>query len=563
MSVPAGHTAFMNPLSAKTLLAAGAVALLTLSGTSIAAAATPGYVESGSDNPVSAAPPVSRPDTAHCTVTLASHFLSNSATGAPQNYSGTLTPPAACPGPWSKIVLDSATSVSGRQYDRSGQLSIGGVRVWFGTTQEPGGATPTTFSFSKDITRFSALLRTAQPFSGGIGNYTSDVYTGVYDQTVSITYYRADRTHPAPAVPDRVVAVPVSDLNPGAPSSTATLKDLPRNITGADLEVTLKGNGCDEQWFTAVPDEVSAKFPGAGLCASSAYREAMVSVDGARAGAVGTYPHIYSGGIVPTLWRPVLAIDTLGLRPENLDLTPFAGRLVDGGAHRITIGINPIGDTWNVTATLFLTTDRHRAQTSGALTTDSVATAAATVTTSSVPVNGSVDYRETAVRHDVTAGYLQTSRGRVVSTVRNDRSWSNAGTVSDNGLVQTVRQCDTIGQRSTSTVGRRLLASSSLIENYPITVDFSAAQYVDDQNFSLTGTVHMGQQVASVLTGAGRPVIRAWNWTVDSYGILSRAAGVTSASDGHSRTSYLGTDDRGRLYHKTITTDHGRVVRTS
>ena len=205
-----------------------------------------------------------------------------------------------------------------------------------------------------------------------------------------------------------------------------------------------------------MPDEVSAKFPGAGLCAASAYREAMISVDGARAGAVGTYPHIYSGGIVPTLWRPVLAIDTLDLRPENLDLTPFAGRLVDGQPHRVTIGISPIGDTWNVTATLFLTTDHHRARTSGALTTDNVAAAATTAITSTAPVNGSVDYQETATRHDVTAGYLNTSRGRVTSTVRNDRSWRNAGSVSDNGLVQNVKQSDQITQRSASTTGRRV-----------------------------------------------------------------------------------------------------------
>ncbi len=556
----------MNPLSLKVGLAAGSVLLLAVglapaaSAVPARSAVKPAYLETGSDDPVTAAPPVSRPDSAHCTVTLANHFLSNSATGAPQNYTGTLTPPAACPGPWSKVVLDSSTSVSGRQYDRSGTLSIGGVTVWFGTTQEPGGATPTTFSFSKDITRFSALLRTPQSYTGGIGNYTSDVYTGVYDQTVTITYYRADRRNPAPAVPDKVVAVPISDLNPSAPAATATLSDLPRNITSADLEVTLKGNGCDEQWFTAVPDAVSAKFPGAGLCAASAYREALISIDGTRAGALGTYPHIYSGGIVPTLWRPVLAIDTLDLRPENLDLTPFAGRLVDGRSHAVTVGINPIGDTWNVTATLFLTTDHHRARTAGALLTASVAAAATTATTSSDVVNGSVDYKETATRHDVTAGYLDTSRGRVLSTVRDDRNWTNAGTVSDNGLVQSVRQSDAMTYRSVSTVGRRVLRSSLLSENYPITVDYSAAQYVDDQNFSLTGTVHMGQRVASAVTAGGWPVVRGWNWTVDSYGILSRANGVTSESDGHATTSYLGTDDRGRLWRKSIATNHGRVV---
>lgn len=534
---------------------------MAVSSAGVASAA--GVIESSGGTTVSAAPGVSRPDTKHCTVTLAKHFMSNAPDLTPQLYSGTVEAPKACQGPWSKVVLDSTTSVNGRQYDRSGELDIGGVPVWFGTTQEPNGANPETFSFSKDITEFSSLFRSPQKFSGGIGNYMSDVYTGNYDQTVTITFYLADSKHPAPDVPDKVVGVPVADLKPGSNTASATLKGLPRNITRAQLETTLKGNGCDEQWFTAVPDEVAAKFPGDGLCAGGAYREAMVSVDGTRAGAVGTFPHIYSGGIVPTLWRPVVAIDTLNMRTESLDLTPFAGRLVDGQDHSISFGISPIGDTWNVRAALLLWTDHHKSQTSGALTSDTVAATPATSTTSSDPTDGTVKYGETAARSDELTGYVDTSAGRIVTTVNTARNWSNSGNVGDAGLVQDIKQSDVMSSRSVSRIGHRIVRQSSLHESYPITVDYSAANYVDDQNFSLEGNVNMSQRVSSDdFEGRGH-VKRGWDWNVTSYGVLARKDGVTSESDGNSTTQYAGTNDVGHPYWHRIVTDHGQVVSDS
>jgi hypothetical protein len=547
-------------LSKLTLLlaAVGAAATLVAVGAP-ATAASSGYIESHAADPVTAAPPVSRPATKHCTVPLAQDFPSNGPDGAAQSFSGTLVPPAACPGPWAKVVLDYTTTVSGRQYDRSGSLQVGGTTIWFGTTQEPDGPTPTTFSFSKDVTRYSALFRRPQPYSGGYVNYTSSVYTGVYRQTATLTFYAADKRHPAPAVPDVVRAVPVGDLNPGTPSRDVTLTDLPRNITRAKLEVTLKGNGCDEQWFTAVPDEVAAKFPGDGLCAAGPYREASFALDGRPAGTVGTYPHIYSGGIVPTLWRPVLAIDTLDMRPENLDLTPFAGSLVDGGTHTLSAGISPVGDNWNVVATLFLWTDHHAARTSGALTEDTVA-GDADVRTTSGPSGAGQQYTVTARRDDALAGYVDTSAGRIRTHVTYQRQFRNTGQVSDHGLVQSIDQRDRVAQTSVSTRNGRVVRDDRLVESYPVSVDFSAASYVNDQNFSLQGTVHMGQDVASVGRSGGRPEARAWTWVVDSTGVLSRTNGVTSESDGHSSTSYAGTDDQGRPYYHRIVTQHGLVV---
>jgi hypothetical protein len=521
---------------------------------------SPSFIETGVSDPVSAAPEVSRPATQSCTATLARDFNSNAPDGSPQNFSGTLAPPAACKGPWSKVVLDYTSKVSGRQFDRSGTLQIGGVNVWFGTTQEPSGPNTTTFHFSKDITDYASLLTSPQTFSGGIGNYTSDVYTGVYSQTVTVTYYRASKAYPAARTPDKVIAVPISDLSPGSPISTATLKNLPRNITQAQLRVTLKGNGCDEQWFTTVPDKVAANFPDAGMCGHGSYREALVSVDGTRAGAVGTYPHIYSGGIVPTLWRPVLAIDTLDLRPENLDLTPFAGRLVDGGTHTVTVSMPQIGDGWNVMANLFLFTDHGQARTSGALTSSKVAATATTSTVVNPLKKGAVKYTQKASRNDVTAGYVNTSAGRVYTTVANNRAWQNAGTASGNGLVQSIAQSDRITQNSSSRIGNRTIRSSSLDESYPITVDASSANYTDDQNFTLTATVHMGQEVNDVVKEGSARTARNWNWTLDSYGILGRSAGVTSESDGHSTSSYKGKDDSGKPYRHFIETAHGKVL---
>ena len=60
------------------------------------ASASP-VVEGNTDDPVTAAPAVTRPDTPHCTVTLADAFRSNAADGSPQYYEGTLTPPKTNP----------------------------------------------------------------------------------------------------------------------------------------------------------------------------------------------------------------------------------------------------------------------------------------------------------------------------------------------------------------------------------------------------------------------------------------------------------------------------------
>ena len=88
----------------------------------------------GSSNPATAEPSVTRPNTKPCVVPLLSNVPFENFNGAPLSYA----PPAACPGPWAKVVLTADFTVTaGLQYDRSAWFYLNGVNIFYGTTAEP------------------------------------------------------------------------------------------------------------------------------------------------------------------------------------------------------------------------------------------------------------------------------------------------------------------------------------------------------------------------------------------------------------------------------------------
>ena len=530
------------------LLVTGALVTATLTGSALPAhAATP--IEINSQNPVTADPPVSRPPTGSCTVSLASDFPSNSASGAAQNFTGTLTPPSACPGPWSKVVLDWTTQVQGRQYDRSGDLTIGGVSVWFGTTYEPDPA-GITYHFAKDLTEYSSIFSKPQPFNGGIVNYVNSTDTGVYAQTVTLTFYKADRANPAPAEPDDVVGLGSADADASAPTVDLTAGGLPRNIVGAYLEVYIKGNGCDEQWFTDVPNDVAAKYASAGLCGNGAYREVAAAIDGTPAGVTQYFPYIYTGGIVPTLWRPIPAIGTFDMSPELLNVTPFVGRIVDGGSHTVALTVANAGDVWNLEANLILYTDPDATQTSGALTQDTIApTAVQSTTEESTPTTTTATM--TASRSWTIAGYVNTPRGRIPTSVTQQADFRNVDTVSDGGSTQDVRETDSGWTRSVS--GGQVAVHTW---SYPVNVN-ETYHGTDDNNFDLSGTVWMQRELSD--QAAGRTVDTSTD-TMGSTAVDERSNGVTVAASGTEWQHYVGTGDTGGWYDHYIAATNGYVT---
>ena len=78
----------------------------------------------GSANVATADPSVPRPATSPCVVQLFSNLTFADFTPKPFTY----TPPAACPAPWAKVVLEVDFDVTtGRQFDRTAQIAIGHV----------------------------------------------------------------------------------------------------------------------------------------------------------------------------------------------------------------------------------------------------------------------------------------------------------------------------------------------------------------------------------------------------------------------------------------------------
>lgn len=531
------------------------------SGGGAPASAAPNVVETDYQNPVVAEPPVSRPPTRACTTTLANNFPSNAADGSPQSFAGTLSPPAGCRGPWAKVVMDWTTSGAGRQFDRSASLTIGTTQVYFGTTAEPD-PDGITYHFATDLTRYSALLKSPQPFTGGIGNYVDSTYVGVYYQTVRITYYTADRARPSPAEPDRVVGLGAQDVNATTPSADFAMSNLPRNITRAVLEISIKGNGCDEQWFDDVPDDVSAKYPAAGLCGHGPYREVQAGIDGTRAGVAQYFPFIYSGGIVPTLWRPIVALGTFDMTYEDLDVTPFAGRLVDGKAHTLSLTVANAGDTWNLAANLLLYTDHHAARTSGSLTRNTIAASAAVTTTERALAHDDTKVTVTANRNSVLAGYVNTSAGRITTTVAQHVAYRNVDTVSDGGLVQDVAQADTGRDTTTAAAVRAPSSATERTWSWPITIHIAVPIYVDGDNYKLAGNVDMSRIEGTV-------ALRGQRWTnvtggaerLRTQGVLQRTGGAVVQADGSATDLFVGLTDNGRPYAHYIAADHGYVTR--
>lgn len=132
---------------------------------------------------------------------------------------------------------------------------------------------------------------------------------------------------------------------------------IPRRTYRALIEIYVSFHGNDEFWYSNPPDsyiEINKLTTKRG---HGAYREVLLTIDGNLVASVVPFPVIFTGGINPLFWEPVVSIGAFDLPSYDLDLTPFLGMLLDGKIHHFGLSVADSISFWLVDANLHLWLD--------------------------------------------------------------------------------------------------------------------------------------------------------------------------------------------------------------
>ena len=521
----------------------------------------------GSTNVTVADPAVPRPPGKPCVVQLFSGVAFNDFSDRPYSYA----PPAGCGTRWSKVVLEADFSVTaGRQFDRTATLWLGGVNLYFGTTEEPSSTVAPSWLVERDLTDYSALLRQAGNGQAFIGNVVNSTYTGVIYGSARLLFYPASILAPAAHAPDAVVPLgsdPVgstTELDNSTSQLTRSLS-LPTNVERAYLDVFVQSQNADEFWYTCVPDQYATEVQ---ECGGGNFREAEISIDGQPAGVAPVYPWIYSGGIDPYLWRPTTGVQTLNFMPYRVDLTPFAGVLSNGAAHQVSVNVAGANNYFSATASLLLYLDPHAKTVSGQIEQNTLvgqpptpAISDTLVTDASGNISGAITTQLS--RHFIISGYANTSHGRVHSSVDQTVGFGDVQTftINDTTYRQISDQQTSADSVSQSSIGGFVTGKYSEHVRYPLHVDVNEV-FAADGSFTLATVAHQGDEktLAHQLLGLNLYSAKLDN-TVDSADTLAfdASGNLTAHSNQQSTQTFTFNDSLGGCYRTDVGSFSGAV----
>lgn len=481
----------------------------------------------GTQYTVTADPLVARPNSQPCIVQLFSNF--QFALFSETNQTFTSTPPSGCSGPWQKVVLDVDFSENaGRQFDRTASLYVGNANLYFGTTPEPLPAASNatnTWHIERDVTDYSALFTTSQTGTMVLQNCTTDCpppfnteLTGIFTVSATLEFYSAQGA--VPRTPDVVLPLEQSNGSGGvnlpvllfSPTDQLTTTfNLPQNIEQAYLDVVAQSQSTDEQWFACFPNDLSNINELFG-CGNTDFRETEIMIDGQPAGIAPVSPWVYTG-FLPDQWRPIPAAQTLDFVPYRVNLTPFAGVLSDGQPHTVALSVFNNDFFFSTAASLLLYLDSGSAQVTGAVTQNTLTNPSPVVSENlqgTSTVTGTIGVK--SARNFVIAGYVNTSHGKVGTSVTGQQDFASTQTIDFDTVNFSVLDQKTSVSTNLDTVTSVSSSNgkSSTHETFSFPITVNVVLPVNNSTFGLTVATAQNYRTSKLVLQNGKQTQYSW-----------------------------------------------------
>ncbi|KAJ8115028.1 hypothetical protein OPT61_g3228 [Boeremia exigua] len=509
--------------------------------------------------------PVTIPESPECDVqqTLMEHTFASSY-GVP--YVGKYTPPNC---DFNSVIIEWTVTVAGRQFDRLAEMYLGDIEVWRTSTAEPT-TSGINFRYQKDLSMYLSLWKSPQDIIFSLNNVYDSTYTGAFNTTLKATFF-----HSTPAIAHADLILPISPKlgSSGQPSiftlpgDNATVEQvLPLNVTHALISIAATGQSNEEFWYTnALQSDVDTFESSVGsLIGYGPFREVQLLIDGLMAGVAWPFPIIFTGGIAPGFWRPIVGIDAYDLRDYEIDITPFLPYLLDGKPHTFTIKVvgiddnggngpatlseNSINSYWLVSGKLFLFsgTEPYNGTHEAPVISSSSLVQTASSFTASNGTNQTLSYGVVARRiHTVKSALGSWTQGL---------DYNNTGFLDQQGLFQ--QNIQKTAGTSTTILKSAPKFSNTLSYTYPITVDTTYT--FSGSNTTIDASLDHGLQISS----SGRPDLSTYTLASGPIVLNTRQIGQASYSNKPNNSYSFGDMDQ-RFSERSYGMSYSRHVKSS
>ena len=372
-----------------------------------------------------------------------------------------------------RVIINLTVTSAGKQFDRLGIMFLDDIEVFRTSTAEPT-LDGIYWTYIKDMTDQLALFKVPRRITFDLGNLIDDTYTASFNVTISAAF-SFDNTTIEPEIrrqpADLILPVTSAKKYASINSSSAFLlpaerasrtHKIPRNAKRALFSISACGQAEEEFWWSNAMTSQTETFRKTVLLGHSPFRELQLFIDERLAGVAWPFPIIFTGGIVPGLWRPIVGIDAFDLRDDEIDVSPWLPYLSDGKEHQFEIRIVGLADDayangtnssksgkvgekinsyWVVSGKLHLWLDEDSDITSGGqlrhFASEPVISIASEVTKSEdCSHNESLAYDVAVKRHLFTVAYVTTSEGSRLATWSQDLSYSARNELTEEGVSQ-------------------------------------------------------------------------------------------------------------------------------